>query len=431
MFGKEVLEFSRNLESLRDFVELVDAHLEEKNMDSLKEDPTAYAPLMLIMNRQHPDEFEFEEEQLEKMKDRFGSEIEFIEKETEGGKKFEIKLDKAGQMKFSTAMENISKSQRRKSSLHQSSLVTIISYVEWFLAQIIHKYYDKHPDSIGLKDKQLSLNDLYEIGSIEDAKKYLIDTKVESILRGSLTDWIKFLKEQMKLSMSYLSEYQDTLVEAFQRRNLYVHNGGVVNSIYLKNCTIEDDNQPDSGEKLTCNAEYIESILTAFEKTFLLIASELWKKNEPESERRFRILNSMSYEHICNGRYDIGAALAFFLWRDKGQKESDRIMAQINYWQAKKWQDDFSKVRKDIEKADFSAKDPMFIVAKHVLLDEYDEAFGLLPDILRSGKINFDNVVEWPLFKSLREEDGFEEIESEFCLDSSSEDVSEQEANVH
>lgn len=431
MFGKEILEFSRNLEGLRDFIELVDAHLEEKNMDALKEDPAAFAPLMLIMSKHYPDEFELDETKLERIKNRFGSNIEFIEEEAESGKKFEIKLDEDGQKKFSSAMEKISKNQSRKSSLHQSSLVTIISYVEWFLAQLIHKYYDKHPDSIGLKDKQLSLNDLYEIGSIEDAKKYLIDTKVESVLRGSLNDWIKFLKEQMKLSMSYLDEYQDILVEACQRRNLYVHNGGVVNSIYLKNCTFKVNKQPDPGEKLSCDADYIESILTAFEKTFLLIAAELWKKNEPESEKRFKILNNMSYEHICNKRYDIGAALAFFLWGDKGQKESSRITAQINYWQAKKWSDDFTEARKDIERADFSAKDPLFILAKHVLLDEFDEAFNLLPDIIRSEKIDLVDIVEWPLFKNLREQSKFEEIESEFGLDSNAKGNSEGEANIH
>src|SRR5690554_5615782 len=118
MFSKEVLEFSKNLDSLRDFIELVDAHLEEKKTDALKEDPTAFAPLMLIMNKQHPDEFGLDEDKLEKIKNRFGSEIEFIEEETDSGKKFVIKLDEDGQKKFSSAMDRISKSQSRKSSLH-------------------------------------------------------------------------------------------------------------------------------------------------------------------------------------------------------------------------------------------------------------------------------------------------------------------------
>lgn len=414
MFKKEVVEFSQNLESLREFVELVDAHLEEKKQDELKSDPVGFAPLVLYMYKQDQEEFPLNEEQLAKLKELFGSEIDFIEEESESGKKIEIKLDKEGQIRFSTAMDKISKSNKRKSSLHQSSLVTIISYVEWFLAQLIHRHYDKNPNAIGLKDKQLSLNDLYEIGSIDEAKKYLIDTKVESVLRGSLNDWISFLKEQMNLSMGYLKEHQDVLTEACQRRNLYVHNGGVVNSIYLKNCSFEGMDPPSLGDKLSCDKGYIEKILSAFEKTFLLIAAELWKKNEPNSEKRFLILNQMSYQHIRSERYEIGSSLAYFLWGDKGQKESDRITAQVNYWQAKKWQGDFASIRKDIEQSDFSAKDTLFILAKYSLLDEHDEAFQLIPELLRSKKLSFSDLSEWPLFKGLRELPGYKDIEREF-----------------
>lgn len=431
MFEKEIVEFSENLESLRDFVELVDAHLEERNKNELKEDPSAFAPLMLIANRERPEETGFDDDIIDKIKESFGSEIEFTEEETENGKKFEIKLDEEGQKKFSSAMEKLSKNQARKSSLHQSSLVTIISYVEWFLAQLIHKHYDAHPSSIGLKDKQLSLNDLYEIGSVEDAKKFLIDTKVESVLRGSFNDWISFLKEKMALSMSYLKEYENVLVEACQRRNLYVHNGGIVNSIYLKNCTFQDNKQPDIDDRLLCDSEYIESILTGFEKTFLLIAAELWKKNEPENEARFNILNELSYEHIRSERYEIGSAIAYFLCGDKGQKESNRMTAQINYWQAKKWNGEFATVKEEIAASDFSAKDSIFILAKQVLMDDFDEVFKALPELLESEKLTPSQLEEWPLFRAIKLDERYKTLFSECDSDTDNKADSADEDVLH
>ncbi|WP_444957001.1 hypothetical protein [Microbulbifer sp. ZKSA002] len=432
MFGKEIVEFSRNLESLREFVELVDEHLDEKNNDEIKEDPIGFAPLMLAVNKQNPEEFSFDESMLEKMKERFGSKIELVKEESKTGTRYLIGMDENGQKRFTSALDKISKNRKRKASLYQSSLVTIISYVEWFLAQLIHKYYDKNPDSIGLRDKQLSLNDLYEIGSIEDAKKYLIDTKVESVLRGSISDWIKFLREQMKLSMSYLKDYQEAMIEACQRRNLYVHNGGVVNSIYLKNCSFADSEEPPKlGDHLTCDGTYIENILTIFEKSFLLIASELWKKNEPENKERYKILVNMSFDHICNERYDIGASIAYFLCGDKRQKESSRMTAQINYWQAKKWQGAFSTVEKEIKDSDFSAKDPIFLLARYVLLDQMKEAFDMLPDILRSGKLCFTDLSTWPLFKILREEEAYIDIKSEFDPESKPTPLMDEEEVIH
>jgi hypothetical protein len=412
MFKKEVVEFSDNLESLRDFIELVDAHLKEKSAALLGESPTDFAPLMLFLKQKHPEDFDLDDEKTSKLVDSFGSEIDFIDNEED--KSTEIKLDNEGSKKFAGAMKKFVRTQKRKESLHQSSLVTIISYVEWFLAQLIHRYYEKNPKAIGLKDKQLSLNDLYEIGSIDDAKKYLIDTKVESVLRGSFKDWVSFLKEQMGLSMSYLKESEEVLIEACQRRNLYVHNGGVVNSIYLKNCNFKDDEGPKVGRKLTCDNEYIETILTSFEKSFLLISAELWKKCEPKNRDRFKVLSEMGHDHICNERYDIGKSLSYFLWGDKGQKEIDQIVAQINYWQAIKWKGEFSSIQKDVRNADFSAKDSLFILAQHTLLDEYDEAFSLIPDVLKTDKLNFESLDEWPLFKELRKQDKYKDIVSEF-----------------
>lgn len=412
MFQKEVVEFSENLESLRDFIELVDAHLNEKNSDLLGQSPTDFAPLMLFMKLKHPEDFDLDDDKVSKLVEEFGSEIDFIDNEEE--KSTQIKLDHEGGKKFISAMKRFSKTQKRKSSLYQSSLVTIISYVEWFLAQLIHRYYEKNPNAIGLKDKQLSLNDLYEIGSIDDAKKYLIDTKVESVLRGSFKDWIAFLKDQMGLSMGYLKESEEMLIEACQRRNLYVHNGGVVNSIYLKNCSFNSSKGPEIGAKLTCDNEYIENVLSAFEKSFLLISAELWKKTEPKNSSRFKVLSEMAHEHICNERYDIGKSISYFLWGDKGQKEIDQTVAQINYWQAIKWSGDFSSILKDVQNADFSAKDSIFILAQHVLLDEYEQAFNLMPDVLKTDKLNFKDVVDWPLFKELREQEGFKALENEF-----------------
>ncbi|CAD2223608.1 conserved hypothetical protein [Pseudoalteromonas sp. 3J6] len=410
MFKKEVVEFSDNLESLRDFIELVDAHLNEKNSALIGESPTDFAPLMLLMKQKHPEDFD--EKKISKLVDGFGSKIDFIDNEEE--KSTKIKLDHEGSKKFAGAMKRLAKTQKRKASLHQSSLVTIISYVEWFLAQLIHRYYEKNPNAIGLKDKQLSLNDLYEIGSIEDAKKYLIDTKVESVLRGSFKDWVTFLKEQMGLSMGYLKESEEILIEACQRRNLYVHNGGVVNSIYIKNCHFKDSDAPEIGNKLTCDNEYIEAILTSFEKSFLLISAELWKKCEPKNRDRFKVLIEMGHDHICNERYDIGKSLSYFLWGDKGQKEIDQIVAQINYWQSIKWKGEFSSIQKDVKNTDFSAKDSLFILAQHTLLDEFDEAFDLIPDVLKTDKLNFESLSEWPLFKELRAQDKYKDIVSKF-----------------
>ena len=438
MFKKEIREFCRNLESLRDFINLVDAHLTEKTKDEISSDPSGFVPLLIMLSKQFPEQFGLENEKIEKAKKLFGHEIDIMEEDDDDGTKYSFDMSDDAQHKFSFAMNKLSKNQDRKSSLYQSSLVTVISYVEWFLAQIIHKFYDKNPNAVGLKDKQISLEDLYNFGSIDDAKKYLIDIKVESVLRGSFKDWIKFLKEQMNLSMSYLKDHENDLIEACQRRNLYVHNGGIVNSIYSKNCEFLE-NTPELGSKLPCDKDYLDKCLSAFEKSFLLIACELWKKNEPENRERYVLMNHLSYEHISEGRYEVGASIAYFLCGDKKQKESDRTVCQINYWQAMKWSGEFDSVKSEIKDADFSAKDSIYVLAKHALLDEFDSALKMMPDLVKSEKLTIEDLREWPLFRAIREQPEYEiminELQPEEAQHPTSDDTLEEDtssgANVH
>ena len=411
MFEKEVFEFSNNLESLRDFIETVDSYLGEKSDEELASDPASFAPMMLLMKKQYPDDISMTDNQEKTLLEDFGSKIEFSETlDDEGDVRYSFTLEPEGQKKFSQAMDKMRKTDKRKKSLHQSSIVTLISYVEWFLAQLLHRHFENNSNSIGLKEKQLSLSDLYEIGDIEDARKYLTDTKVESILRGSFSDWIQYLRDKLNLNMSYINDISPIMIEACQRRNLYVHNGGIVNSIYLKNCKFENDKAPKIGDTIDCNESYIENVISIFETSFLLIAAEFWKKHEPENRKRFLIYNEMAYEHIKEGRYEIGEALSYFLCGDKKQKEADRLSAQINFWQAKKWQEKLEEVEKEIEEMDFSAKGEVYNLAKFSLLDMYNEAFELLPKLHRSGDIETRDILEWPLFSNIREQEAYNDL---------------------
>lgn len=405
MFKKEILEFSFNLESLREFVELVDTHLKDKSLEEMKEDPMSFAPLILVMNKTHPEKFPLKEEIKSKLINSLSGELEVTsEKSNEDRTTFTLNVNNNDSSKIKASMDKISKKQKRSSSLYQSALISVISYVEWFLAQLIHSYYRSNPNAIGIKDKQLSLNDLFELGSIDDAKKYLIDSKVESIMRSSLDDWIKFLKEQVGLSMGYIKESKPALIEACQRRNLYVHNGGVINSIYIKNCGFSNE-EYSIGSQLDSDSDYIEATISAFERSFILIAAELWKKNEPSNEDRFTILHKILYSHICNGRYEIAASLACFLYNDKKQKESKLLMAKVNYWQAIKWNGGFEDIKEEIENTDFSAKDEIYLLSKHVLLDQFEEACDLLPFLIKHNKLSLDNVSDQPIFKELIKQD--------------------------
>lgn len=150
----------------------------------------------------------------------------------------------------------VADSQRTTTSSHsgilyQNSLISLVSAGEWFLSQILHSQFDQYPNSAGIADKTLKLSDLQTFENMEDAQQHLIEQRVEDVLRGSFEEWISFLKNQFKLEMGYIEKWQHKLVEIIQRRNLLVHNGGNINSIYRRKV---------APELQSCNSKNLSTI---------------------------------------------------------------------------------------------------------------------------------------------------------------------------
>ncbi|MCZ6718086.1 MAG: hypothetical protein O6944_02890 [Gammaproteobacteria bacterium] len=406
MLEKPIRQFNDNLEGLRDFVDMVSGFLKQKWEDDLSEDPIGFTPLMLAFSELEPDLFELDETKKEKLKTLFGDKIEVdIEESGEDEhKKVKLTIGKGSQKRFHDAMSIFKKVTTRKENLYHSSLISLISAVERFFAELMHTYYDRNPDAVGLKDKLLSLEDLNAIGSIEDARKYIVDGRVESVLRGSFNDWLGFVKQKMNLSASYISDHKEELVEACQRRNLLVHNGGVVNSSYVKNYPKSLGEVPGIGMQLGVSPEYLEDKISRFERCFILIAAELWKKYEHDNDARGSLLNDIAFNHLERERWKIAESLSYFTVRDKALSESVRLIAQVNFWQSKKWQGMYESVRAEVDSADLSAKEPIYLLAKYVLQEDYEQALQLMPTIIESGKLDIEQVQNWPLFRMLRSE---------------------------
>lgn len=96
-----------------------------------------------------------------------------------------------------------------------------------------------------------------------------------------------------------------------------------------------------------------------------------------------------------------------FTLNDKKMPERSLLVAQLNYWQSVKWQNRFDKVRKEIEAADFTAKDDLFQLARHALLDGSDIFFKRVPELLKNKKLTKQMLADWPIFREMRKDDRF------------------------
>lgn len=325
-----------------------------------------------------------------------------VDDDGQGKKVLKAAGDRDAIKAFNKSISTILRTTNSVQHLHRSSLISLVSVVESFLSQLLHLFFSKHPSAINAKEKQFTFEELSAFASLDDARAYLVSWKIENLLRGSYEDWIDYFRGQLKLELTGISKHHDHLIENFQRRNLFVHNDGVVNKIYLSKLGKASTKQPALNKRLGVSKDYLFAAIDRFESSFLQLAYELWAKCDKKSEKRPSLIVHSSYDALLNSRWHVATEIADFVTRDKAADEICILMARINSWIARKKIDDKTAVIAEVSNFDVSAKDDLFKLAKHCLLDETDAAIDFAKQLVKTEKLSVRELTEWPLFGDLR-----------------------------
>jgi hypothetical protein len=123
----------------------------------------------------------------------------------------------------------------------------------------------------------------------------------------------------------------------------------------------------------------------------------------------------MAFKHLSSERWSIGESLSYFVSKDTKASERSKMIGKINYWQALKWQDRFGEVRLEVEAEDMSAKERIYQLSKHALLDEEKQFARLLKQMLKAEELPLDDVQTWPLFRKMRSTEAAKEVLSAYA----------------
>ena len=398
-----------NLETLRDFVQVLDSLLSENANAVIRKHASALLPILVAFAKAKelapglslptpPGE------ELARIRERFpDADRARVTERPGGGFTIEVELTK-GTKNFPEAVKEVVQGGRRSRLLYSSALLNLATSVELFFARLLHEFFARHPDAIGQKEKVFSIEDLSAFDTLQAAREHYVLSRIEDLLRGSLADWFDFARTRLKLTMGYLKEDLGVLEETFQRRNVIVHNGGLANSIYLSKT------QPDVrigvaiGDDLTPDREYLNKRIDLWERACILIAAELWKQLEPADADRCSALNEVIYSHLVAERWDLAGSIAQFVLKDKQMPESGVETARLNYWQSLKWAGRWADAESEVKDADFSAKSLRFQVPRLALLGDVEEFLPLAQKALETQELAPDEFRDWPIFKELRKD---------------------------
>jgi hypothetical protein len=228
----------------------------------------------------------------------------------------------------------------------RSLLVSLVSQFDAYLGRLIRQLFKIRPEILSSSGNTLTFAQLTEFGSIENAREYIIDEEVDSVLRKSHSEQFDWLENKFGLPLRVNLNAWPIFVEVTERRNLFVHTNGVVSHQYLEVCRRSSCSSAKDlcmGQSLSVTREYFKAAYECLFEIGVKLAQVLWRKVEPDKIQMANMsLNRVTYELLVEGRYQLARVLLDFgteTLKKHGSDES-RLPMVINRAQAYKWSGD-------------------------------------------------------------------------------------------
>jgi hypothetical protein len=305
---------------------------------------------------------------------------------------------------FLAALTALRKPPRREILIY-AIVPSIVSAFEVLVGGLMGAFYRERPQALGPTEKQFSLDDLRKFSSLDEAVSRTIDARVDSLMRGSLDDWVQWFERQAKISLPAISPGWQGVVEFVERRNIIIHQHGRVSEQYVNR--VEHRDEVKLGERLHTSDVYVRERIDLVFKAGVLAGVFLWAKTKPDDpDAPLSFITEVIYRALIRGDWKIVRALAASAAELRGT-EAALIVNRVNGWLADKRLGGSKAIHGEVEAWDTSALGRRFTVAKLALLDEVRPALELLADLIAHGELTAAEAEEWPLFEELRATHGW------------------------
>lgn len=311
----------------------------------------------------------------------------------------------------------VRKTQLARNAIQKSFLVSVFSQFDTYVADLMKCVYSAVPDILNGSDRQISFKELQTFPTIADAQNHIVDKEIETVLRSSLPDQFRWFENKANLTLTKDLESWPTLIEASQRRNLFVHTTGKVSAQYLNVCgeyKVPGISQVKVGDVLIMSPAYFDEVCRAVIEISVKLNQVIRRKLLPqELAVADKCFVAIVVELLLNEEYEIAKRLCDFETKyfKKYSNEDARLRMVINRAQVYKWSGDNDGCKKIVGSLDWSATNHLFKMASAILLDDFETAFS---EMEKLGTGDDDKLKqhyrEWPIFREVRKLPRFKEI---------------------
>lgn len=409
-FKEAVGRFDASLGAVEDYSIAIDRHLTTEHRLIMRRYSLALMPELFTNLKNITEKRTPTEEESEALKDMSGllAAAGVVIDESERTIKAPKPLTSA--MEYATKIHTAN--HRKERLARESALIMGLSSAEVLVAELARQYFLSNPEKIDDANYKITFAEIATYASIDDARAHIVDRRISDLTHGNVVDWILQVTQFYHAGAGFIDAHKDRLREIGLRRNLLVHNGGVVNSFYVKNADKAVRSSAPIGERLTVSSRYLSQTLDTLRITFLMLVAECWKKalGKGSCDEIASYLNALSYEALSKERWLVSGALSDFVTREKSISSQARLIALFNYWQSLKWSGRFDEVEPTVRDFDITTLGTDYRLAKHALLDERDAFFKELRKAAGAGDFNSLKAYDWPIFREMRKEKQFKAI---------------------
>lgn len=298
--------------------------------------------------------------------------------------------------------------------LPKNFVVSFVSQYDAYLGNMIKTLFYVKPELLNSSEKNMQFSDLLDFISIKEARGFIIEKEIESVLRESHLKQFQWLENKLNMTLRKdLPSFSD-FIEITERRNLFVHCNGVISRQYIENCkehNVKNIEKAEIGVKLTASPNYYSKCYSVLFEIGVKLGHVLWRKLQPGQIKEADIhLNNVCYNLLVKGHNKLALNLLSFATEVLKKHYDQEIVCIFTINKAlAHYLSDKKKEAKDIlSKHDWSATNDKFKLAISVLNEEFEESIELMKSIGDSNKdINKDTYREWPLFRTLRKREDF------------------------
>ncbi|MBY3194247.1 hypothetical protein [Rhizobium laguerreae] len=148
---------------------------------------------------------------------------------------FEKDADKRARLETNASDPGIALRQLTSHSVVQSRNLTngIVNAFQRYFSSIIHSAALKKPMIISSSSQSVRIDDILRFSRHRDLVAFIIDRKINDLSYGGLSEMEKYYDDRLGVRMFDTDRQRDLLRLFVEVRNINVHNGGIVNELFV------------------------------------------------------------------------------------------------------------------------------------------------------------------------------------------------------